>query len=226
MSQDLSRLTSSPYLARLLIAENKFARVEPLLDTLTAKRLNIDFEVCTSPLSAIQKLSTFPYQLIISGAHLAELNDFLLLRRTQALETFVPLVVTASASESETARRVLGKGAFDFIPIPVNQEHAIATIRLALWQSKLKNLITRKEKALDKYRQHIADYPQAGESFEPSLGRALAALESTISAVEKTILRIEESIECFSDFATSVEHHTRKSALERLDKFLSPFPRL
>jgi hypothetical protein len=93
-----------------------------------------------------------------------------------------------------------------------------------LWQSKLQNLIARKEKTIDKYRQHIADYPHVGEAFETSLVRALAALESTISTVEQTILRMEESIERFSDFATSVEHHTRKKALERLDEFLPPSP--
>jgi hypothetical protein len=50
------------------------------------------------------------YQLVISGAHLAEMPDFRLLRSIQALEPFVPFVVTADASEKESARRVLGRG--------------------------------------------------------------------------------------------------------------------
>lgn len=217
MTQDLTRFTSSTSLSRLLIADDKFARVEPLLQTFVDRRLHLDFEVCTSALTAIQKLSAFPYQLIISGARLAEMNDLLLLKRAQALQTFVPLVVTASATESEIARRVLAHGAFDLISLPLNQGQAVRTIRLALWQSRLRNLIARKEKTIDKYRQHIADFPNAGDAFETSLHKALTALESAISAVEQTIVRMEESVDCFSDFATNVESQIRKEALGRLD---------
>jgi DNA-binding NtrC family response regulator len=217
MSEDFSRFTATTSLPRLLIAENKFARVEPLLQTFVDRRLNVDFEVCTSALTAIQKLSAFPYQLIISGAHLTEMNDFLLLKRTQALETFVPLVVTAAATESETARRLLGQGAFDLISIPLDQVQAARTIRVALWQTRLRNLIAHKDKTFEKYRQHIATFPESGEAFEATLHKALTTLESTISAVEQTILRMEESIDCFSDFASNLEAHIRKQALERLD---------
>src|SRR5262249_17969621 len=98
-------------------------------------------------------------QLIISGAQLAEMDDFLLLRRTKAFHTYVPLVVTASASEKDSARRLLTKGAFDLITTPLEHEQTVGTIRLALWQSKLMGLIAHKEETLEKYRQHMTDYP-------------------------------------------------------------------
>jgi DNA-binding NtrC family response regulator len=54
--------------------------------------------------------------------HLAELDDFLLLKRIQALEAFVPLVITATTGDKASARRLLEQGAFDLITTPVEHE--------------------------------------------------------------------------------------------------------
>jgi PleD family two-component response regulator len=103
-----------------LIAENKFACVE------VDRGLNLDFEVCTSALTAIQRPSAFPYQLIMSGALLAEMDDFFLLKRTEALESFVPFLVTAITSEKASARRVLDQGALH-LSSPIQSKKAWCT---------------------------------------------------------------------------------------------------
>jgi DNA-binding NtrC family response regulator len=217
MGPDLSHVTSSARFPRILIAENNFSTTEPLVGAFGDRRLDVDFDLCTSHSNAVRKLLAAPYQLIISGAHLAEMDDCLLLKRSQALQPFVPFVVTASASEKEAARRVLERGAFDLIPSPLNHEQTVRTIRLALWHGKLRNLIVRKEAALEQYRQHLADYPDDREKIEELFNRALLSFEKTISSVARTIMRIEQSTVCFSDFATKVEYHARERALERLD---------
>lgn len=74
-----------------------------------------------------------------------------------------------------------------------------------------------KEEALEQYRQHMTDYPDDRYEVEQAFNKALLAFEKTISSVAQTIMRIEESTVCFSDFATKVEYHARKMALERLD---------
>ena len=214
---DLSHTTSSYRIPRLLIAENNFSSVEPLIRTFGDRRLDVDFDVCTSARSAVRKLLLSPYQLIISDVHLAEMDEFLLMKRAQALHTYVPIVVTASASEQDSARRVLTKGAFDLIRTPLEHEQTVGTIRLALWQSRLMDLIAHKEEALDKYRQHMSDYPGDRNKVAESFHRALSAFEKTIFSIERTMLRMEESMVCFSDFATKVEYYARERALERLN---------
>ena len=216
MGTDSTHITTGR-LPRLLIAEKNFSAIEPLIRTFGDRRLNVDFDVCASPSSALGMLLASSYQLVISGAHLTEMEDFLLLKRVQALEPFVPLVVTADASEKESACRALTNGAFDLIPSPLNHEQTVRTIRLGLWQGKLRNLIARKEEALEQYRQHLADYPDDRKNIEDAFQRAISAFEDTISSVARTILRIEESTVCFADFASQVEYHARKRALERLD---------
>src|SRR5262249_8158908 len=215
MGPVLSHVTSIPRFPRLLIAENDVWTTEPLLRTFGDRRLDVDFDLCTSHSSAVRKLLAAPYQLIISGAHLAEMDDCSLLKRAQALQPFGPLVVTASASETGAARRVLERGAFDLILSPVDHRQTVRTIRLALWHGKLRNLIARKEAALEQYRQHLTTYPDERE-IEESLSRTLLTFEKTISSIARTIARFEESRVCFSDFATKVEYHARERALERL----------
>ena len=95
MNEGVFHIPSSRRLPRVLIVENDFSVVEPLINTFKDRRLDFDFDACTSSLGAAKKLLASPYQLIISGAHLVEMNDFLLLKRTQALEKVAPVVVTA-----------------------------------------------------------------------------------------------------------------------------------
>jgi len=216
MDAHLSATSGPTRFPRILIAQNHFPTFESLVNTIADRRLDADFDFATSHRGAVRKLLGSPYELIISGACLAEMDDFLLLKRTQALETSVPLVVTAGASEKVSARRVLLEGAFDLITNPLDHEQTVSTIRLALWHNKLTTLIARKEKTREKYRQHLADYP-AEKRMEEAFTRTLSALEDSIHSYERTVLRIEESTVCFSDFATKVEYHVRRRALERLD---------
>src|SRR5215475_14353878 len=83
MDLDLSHVTSSGRLPRLLIAESNLSTFEPLIRTFRDEQLDIDFDVCTSHWNCYWKVLASPYQLIISGVHLAEMDDFLLLKRAQ-----------------------------------------------------------------------------------------------------------------------------------------------
>jgi len=219
MGPDLSHVTSP----RLLIVEHNFSLLESLIHTFVHGGLDLDYDLCSSHDYAVTKPfhSPQPYQLIISNVHLAGTDDFLLLKQSRTLQPFVPFVVTASASEKESARRVLEQGAFDLITYPLEDEQTLSTVRLALWQGKLRDLIARKEAALDKYHQHLADFPHSREEMEDSFHRTLSAFEKTICSVYRSILQIEKSAVSFSDLATRVEYYAKKRALERLDTLVN-----
>jgi DNA-binding NtrC family response regulator len=216
---------STGRLPRLLIVQKNFSAIEPLIRTCGDRRLDVDFDVSASHQAAAGLLLASPYQLVISGTHLTERDDFFLLKRVQALEPFVPVVVTADASEKESPCRVLTHGALDLIPTPLDHEQAVRTIRLGLWQGKLRNLIARKEEALEQYRQHMTDYPDDRYEVEEAFNKTLLVFDETISSVAQTIMRIEESTVCFSDFATKLEYYARKRALHRLDSVYNSLPR-
>ena len=186
------------------------------------RRLDFDFDVCTSHRGAVRKLLASPYQVIVSGAHLAEIDDFLLLTRSQALEVIVPLVITVATEEKASARRVLEQGGFDLIPTPLEQEQTVSTLRLALWQHKLNALIAARDKVLERYRRHIDDYPgnRSGEIFQS----IMTSIEQTVAAHERTIQQIETSLKCFTNLAKTVENQARDRALERLERMYGPPP--
>jgi DNA-binding NtrC family response regulator len=217
MGLDLSHVTSSAWFPRILIAENNSATVKSLIGTFGNRRLDVDYDVCTSHDYAVLKLfhSPPPYQLVISSVHLAEVNDFFLLKHNQNLQPFVPFVITSGASDTELSRRALEEGAFDLIPTPVEHEQTVNTIRLALWHNKLKILIASRDEALERYHQHVADYPgnKTGEAFR----EILTSIEETLSAYERTIRSMEGSIRCFTDLAEDVKKQARETALRRLD---------
>src|SRR5215471_18189866 len=205
---------SSSRFPRLLIAENNFSTFESLIDSFGKSRLDLNFDLCTSRDGAMRKLLDCPYQLIISDAHLAEMDDFSLLKRSQARET-VPFLITASPSnkqEKESARRVLEHGAFDLISLPLEFEQTTSAILLALWESKLMTLVACKERAVEKYREHMAAYP-SGNQMDATFKRTLSAIHDSIVSYHQTILRTEG----VTDLATKVANQARKKALERLD---------
>ena len=105
---------------------------------------------------------------------------------------FVPLVITATTGNKASARRLLEQGAFDLITTPLEHEQTVDTIRLALWHNKLQAIIASRDKALEKYRQHIDNYP--GKRTDEAFQTILILIEQTVSAHDRTIGRIETSI--------------------------------
>jgi len=217
MDLDLSHVTSSGRLPRLLIVERNFSTFEPLIRTFRDERLDLDFDVCTSHWNVVWKLYASPYQLIISGVQLAAMDDFLLLKQAQMLQRVVPFVVTASASEKEVARRALKHGAFDLIPTPLDHEQTVNAIRLALWHNKLMELIARREKAFEQYRRHLDAYPGTRKK-DDAFHNALSSLQRMVSCFDQSIQAIEGSMKCLANLARSVEQEAQAGALERLDR--------
>jgi len=196
---------------RILVADKDFSTLESLTNTFGDRRLDVDFHLCTSHNSAALKLFRSSYELIISAVHLAEIENFYLLRQNKTLQPHVPLLVTAGASDKEAARRMLVQGAFDVITTPLDREHTVATIRLGLWQNRLMHLIASKEKAVEKYRQHLHAYPF--QEMNAVFSKTISAIEKSIAAFQLADLRMNS----FAELATTIQQQARERALRRLD---------
>jgi len=215
MTEHFSSAPSSPHIPRILIAENNFDIFESLVNTIKGGQLHCDFDLCTSRDHALRKLIGPPYHLIISGVHLAEMDDFFLLKQTKDLHTQAPFVVTAGTSDKESARHALSKGAFHLIRHPLDPEETASTIRLALWHNKLIALLASQEKAVEKYHQHMAAYP-ADKKMEERFNKVLSYVQKTVLVAEESMHRIEISNACFADVAQMVEKQVLEQAFQRL----------
>src|SRR5215813_14120536 len=182
-----------PRIPRILIAENHGSTVDSLIQTICRDRqLDLDVEVCSSHQTAVRKLLASTYQVIISSAHLAELDDFFLLQHIWALSAGVPVVITAATGEKVCARRVLEQGAFDLISTPVEHAQTISTIRLALWDNRLNALIAFQNNALERERHHGTGY--AGNRSGDAFRRILTSMEQAVAAHERIIRQLETSL--------------------------------
>jgi hypothetical protein len=76
-------------------------------------------------------------------------------------------------------------------------------------------IISDKEKAIVKYREHFAAYP-ADKKMKETFRKSLLLVERTISSYSQTIQQIEETIICFNHVAAIVGKEARERALKRL----------
>jgi hypothetical protein len=99
MGPNLSPATSPVRLPRILIAERHFSCIEPLIiiSAIGDRRLDADFDVCTSHCSAGRKLLASPYQLIIKA---------LLAARVQALEKYRQYIIQARTRALDRLNRL------------------------------------------------------------------------------------------------------------------------
>jgi len=85
-------------------------------------------------------------------------------------------------------------------------------------QQQLLQLITKKEQAMEKFHQHLANFPTE-KNLDGAFQRSLTAVEKTVAPYNVTIKRIEESLACFAILALDVQNQARERELKRLDTF-------
>ena len=112
-------------------------------------------------------------------------------------------MITTATEEKESARRVLEQTASDFIPTLSKQKQTVSAIRLSLLYNKLSTLIASRDKVLDRYAQHLADYP--GDRKGVAFQKILTSIEESLSAHERTIRQFETSLKRLADLGKIVE---------------------
>lgn len=217
MNEDLSHSDPSP-LPQILIADDCLSTAKSLVHTIADHWIGFGCDVCLDYDRAIVKLfnSQPPYKLVISGVDLAEKDDFFLVKHNRVRQPNIPFVLTTRFAKNASSRRALEQGAFDLILVPLDHEQTVGTIRLALWQSKLRGFIASNERDLKKYRQHLAHYPQDGQ-LDTSFNKTVYAVRISLFLLEQSSEQIGQPSTQLSDFATKVEEEIRKRALARLD---------
>jgi hypothetical protein len=74
--------------------------------------------------------------------------------------------VTAGVEDRMLASKYLEKDAFDLIVKPIVAHEAAETVRLALWQNKLLQLLASRERARSRFQEHMKFFPHARQMEE------------------------------------------------------------
>ena len=203
----------------LLIAETDPAVLQNLPQLLSSRLPSIDIHVASSADEAHQKLSQVQYSASIVASQLVEGKHSLRLHQVQDSSVLMPVIVTATKADVDTARdALLYRNAFDVITKPLQPADALSSIRGALWQARFLRLFGQRERVLAQFKRHLQAYPKEVET-RAALEKALEYGKSTLMAVQRSLTLIEpESDHLFIDLAVSIEARTKTHALDRLNR--------
>ena len=199
----------------LLLAETDPRMLINLPRALSEPLPHVRIDVCTSTEGLTHRLRQHSYDAgAISPLFI---HDYRLVKQKQPLQLLAPLLVTASREQCSLAKEALHTNAFDLIVKPIVPTEAAHTVRLALWQNRLLRLLTTKDQAVSRFREHMAAFPYARQA-EAHFTSKMAAFDRTFHALQSSIrllLNVDDDQSLF-DIAASVENLARERALERL----------
>jgi hypothetical protein len=172
---------------------------------------DVGIDICTSSEELSQKVRHAAYDTVAMTPLFLE--DYRKHKKRHQLLT--PLLVTTAKNDRILVQPALEEDAFDVIVKPLVEPQVTRTVKLALWQNGLLRLLTSKERALSRFREHIEAFPEELKR-EADFQTHLTAFERTYRAVESSLQLLEQTDNILYDFATAVEAMTRKHALERM----------
>ena len=191
-------IEGSSHQSSVLIVETDSSLLESLPQHIWESEPGCALDVCATRECALEKLLASPYQLIISGIHLAEMNDFFLLERAGNLQPLTPVVVTATGADQAAAKVALDRGAFHLLPTPLDPAQVRACLGLVQWQQKLRQLIAIEERARQTYARGFASLQLDPKDSIYRQDR-LAAFEKLMETYRDSLKHVEESIRLLTD---------------------------
>jgi len=194
----------------LLIAETDYRTLDGLPRILADHIPGIVIDTCISPYELSRNVENFSYNAIALSPIF--IRDYRVFTQQRTLQLLAPLLVTVRQRDLPLAHAALDGDAFDLIVKPIVPDDAAQTVRLALWQNKLLQLLASKKKMSSRFQEHMNAFP------EDTKAAFMNVLETTCQNLT-TSLRILERIEsqnALLNMATLVGRRTRQRALDRL----------
>lgn len=120
---------------RLLVVDDEFPILHALrrLLQLHFKPQALDVELCTDPLSALQRLQQARFDVIISDYRMPQLDGVTLLVRARELDPRAVRMMLSAAADFGTVLDAINRaGVFRYIPKPWHEPQLLADVQAAL----------------------------------------------------------------------------------------------
>jgi DNA-binding NtrC family response regulator len=150
--------------------------------------------------SAIDKIRSRRYQLILSDLKLPGNSGLDVLRESRRVEPTLPVILMTAYGSVEEAVTAMKDGAFDFIQKPVDLDHLKLLLERAARQQELlrENLLLREEYALRYgFPRIVGDHPSMKDASQ---------MTQRVAATDSTVLLLGESGTGKELFARAVHH--------------------
>ena len=207
--------TVATQFTRILIADTDSSVLEALPQKLHENLPHCSVDLCSSVDGAIRQLWTSPYQLIISGVHLAEMQDFFLLERLRIVQPHTPLIVTAGGADKVSATEVLKRGAFDIITKPINSAQVQSCLRLIREYERYHHLLAIEEKTRVQHEKAVTSL-LTDEKTVDLFNQSRTVLLKSLEISREGIKQAEKSIRLLSSKAATTRSEAHARAAEWL----------
>jgi DNA-binding NtrC family response regulator len=170
---------------KILLVEDKDSLRQMLSTAIRKAGYTVD-EAADGNIAA-EKLRKQPYQLVITDLRLPTLSGLEILKIQKEIDSTIPVLLMTAYGTIEEAVSAMKKGAFDFVPKPVDISHLMLLIGRALEQRRLliENLVLKEE------FQRAYGIPQIiGES--PAIHSVSQAIQR-VAPTDATVLLTGES---------------------------------
>ncbi|HET6341469.1 MAG TPA: sigma-54 dependent transcriptional regulator [Gemmatimonadota bacterium] len=126
---------------RLLVVDDDLLQARLLKANLDRHgRLRVD--VCASALEALERLSSQPYDAVLSDVSMPDVDGIELVRRIRETDAGLPVFLFTAYATLEKAVMGIRVGATDFLPKPVSVEAVLALVDRAVAERPLREELT------------------------------------------------------------------------------------
>lgn len=165
-------------MAQVLIIDDEKSIRNTLREILEYEKFKVD--EAEDGMSGLEKVKKNKYDLILCDIKMPKMDGIEVLENVQQISPETPVLMVSGHGTIETAVEALKKGAYDFIPKPLDLNRLLVSVRNAIDRVELVKENTQLKKKVSKAK----DSPIIGES------KAILELKSMIEKVAPTDARV------------------------------------
>jgi len=141
--------------ANLLIVDDDQLNLD--LFTIKLEKMSYKVHSASSGIDALEILRRESVDILITDFKMPGMDGYEIIARSIKIDPAIQSIVVTGYSDIKTAIEVMGAGAFNYLPKPVNFQELDFTIQKGLEKRKLIQDIQNKKIELEEYRAHLED---------------------------------------------------------------------